>query len=119
MHYTIIGGAVNLASRLENEAAPGSILISYETFAHVKDEVRCEEQGQLRVRGIAYPVATYRVVGPAGDLAASGIRAELPHLTLDANPELMTADERAQAAAALRAALDRLTGTVTPPPEPR
>ena len=62
MDYTIIGGAVNLASRLEHEAAPGTVLISYETFAQVKDAIECEELGQLRVRGIAYPIATYRVV---------------------------------------------------------
>lgn len=43
MDYTIIGGAVNLASRLEHEAAPGSVLISYETHANVKDEILCEE----------------------------------------------------------------------------
>ena len=43
MDYTIVGGAVNLASRLEHEAPPGGILISYETYAQVKDEVRCEE----------------------------------------------------------------------------
>ena len=28
MDYTIIGGAVNLASRLEEEAPPGAVLIS-------------------------------------------------------------------------------------------
>jgi PAS domain S-box-containing protein len=68
MGYTIIGGAVNLASRMEHEASPGSVLISYETFAHVKDAIQCEERGQIRVRGIAYPVATYAVVA----LKASG-----------------------------------------------
>ena len=62
MDYTIIGGAVNLASRLEQEAAPGTVLISFETFAQVKDAIECEELGQLRVKGIAYPIATYRVV---------------------------------------------------------
>ena len=50
MDYTIIGGAVNLASRLEHEAPPGSVLISYETFAHVKDEILCEEQGNPQSR---------------------------------------------------------------------
>jgi PAS domain S-box-containing protein len=67
MEYTIIGGAVNLASRIEHEAPPGSVLISYETFAHVKDAIQCEERGQIRVRGIAYPVATYAVVALKAD----------------------------------------------------
>ena len=67
MGYTIIGGAVNLASRIEHEAPPGSVLISYETFAHVKDAIQCEERGQIRVRGIAYPVATYAVVALKAD----------------------------------------------------
>ncbi len=61
MDYTIIGGAVNLASRLEHEASPGSVLISYETFAHVRDTILCEEQGHIRVKGIAYPITTYLV----------------------------------------------------------
>jgi len=45
---TIVGGAVNLASRLEQEAEPGRIFISFETFAHVRDHVRCEELGYIR-----------------------------------------------------------------------
>ena len=69
MDYTIVGGAVNLASRLEHEAPPGGILISYETYAQVKDEIRCEEMGRIQVRGIGHPVATYRVVGLHADLA--------------------------------------------------
>jgi PAS domain S-box-containing protein len=109
MHYTIIGGAVNLASRLEHEAAPGSVLLSYETFAHVKDEILCEAQGQLRVKGIAYPVATYRAVGlRTGGPANGAIRAEMPHLKLDLDPGSMSDEEKAAAAAALRDALERL-----------
>jgi class 3 adenylate cyclase len=107
MDYTMVGGAVNLASRLEHEAQPGGVLISYETFAHVRDEIHCEEQEQIRVKGIAYPVATYNVVALKTDLATtrSPVRADLPHLRLEIEPELMSADERQQAATALRRAL--------------
>ena len=61
MDYTMVGGTVNLASRLEHEASPGGVLISFETYAHVKDEVLCEERGRVRVKGILEPVATYSV----------------------------------------------------------
>jgi class 3 adenylate cyclase len=111
MDYTIIGGTVNLAARLEREAPAGDALISYETYAHVKEEIECEERGQIRVRGLAYPVNTYRVIGQKVELASSRhpIRALLPYLKIEAEPERMTADERARAAAALREAADRLS----------
>ena len=35
--YTIIGGEVNVIQRLEGNADPNGILMSYETFAHTQD----------------------------------------------------------------------------------
>ena len=62
LDYTLIGGQVNLASRLESNARPDEILISYQTFVLVKDIIACKEEGELQVKGIAYPVQTYQVI---------------------------------------------------------
>jgi PAS domain S-box-containing protein len=106
MDYTIVGGAVNLASRLEHEAPPGGVLISFETYAQVKDELECEERGPIRVKGLAYPVGTWLVHGPKRGLPdRSVIHASLPHLSLVAEPARMSAQEREGAASALRDAL--------------
>jgi len=61
--YTIIGGQVNLASRLQGIARPGDVIISYETYAFVKDKFLCEAHEPVTVKGIAHPVQTYRVIG--------------------------------------------------------
>jgi class 3 adenylate cyclase len=110
MDYTIVGGAVNLASRLEHEAPEGGILISYETYAHVKDEIHCQEMGRIQVRGIGHPVATYRVLDLHKNLSEvrEHLRVELPYLKLDLDPGQMSADERMQATARLKEALSYL-----------
>lgn len=109
MDYTIIGGAVNVASRLEHEAGAGEIFISYETYAHIRDEVECEEIGSLRVKGVAYPVTVYRVLGLAGEAERSRrIVADSPHFRMHLEPERMGREEREESAALLRRALDAL-----------
>jgi len=104
MDYTMVGGTVNLASRLEHEAAPGGVLISFETYAHVKDEVRCEERDHVQVKGIAQPIATYAVIG----LKEDSEQTTSPNLTLDFDADRMSDDERKAAADALRSALESL-----------
>ena len=85
-------------------------MISYETYAHVKDEVSYEPVGQIRVKGIAYPITTYRIVEDLESLADDGkaLRARLPHLTLNLDPRGMSAEEQVQARELLQAALNRL-----------
>jgi class 3 adenylate cyclase/preprotein translocase subunit SecG len=63
MDYTIIGGTVNLASRLEHEAPVGGILLSADTHILVKDKIKCQPMGAVEIRGMAYPVDTFKVIG--------------------------------------------------------
>jgi class 3 adenylate cyclase len=111
MDYTIIGGDVNLAARLESAAESDEILISYETYAHVKDRILCEERGQINVKGISYPVATYQVIDSFDVLGSDRqlIREEQPNLKLDLDIDAMSMDERESAAKVLRSALDKVS----------
>jgi len=62
LDYTIVGGSVNLASRLESAAEVDEILISEDTFSLIKDVIACKPKRKIEVKGIAYPVMTYTVL---------------------------------------------------------
>ena len=59
--YTVIGNQVNVAARLESIAKPGQILISQRTYGRVKDLLTAEKVGEIKVKGIHSPIATYNV----------------------------------------------------------
>lgn len=61
MDYTIIGGEVNLASRLQAHADLGAILLSHETYALVRDHIPAEEIPPLNVKGFSKPISAYKV----------------------------------------------------------
>jgi adenylate cyclase len=111
MDYTIIGGGVNLASRLEAAATPGDILVSYETYTNIRDRIYCEEHGHISVKGIAYPVDTYRVIDTYENLGRERrhFREERSNVKLDIDLEAMTKDDRGAAADILRRAMELLT----------
>lgn len=112
MDYTIIGGGVNTAARLETLAAPGEILISYETYAHVQDQIICEQRGEIDVKGMAYPVDTYRVIGEKAQIEAAErrYREDGPNVSINMDVAAMSLDERKAAEALLRRALGELSG---------
>ena len=102
---------MNLAARLETACAPEEILISYETYAHVKDQVHCEEHDEIRVKGVAHPVATYQVVDTHAKLGkvVRRIREDHPYLKLNLDLDAMSAKERTQTADILRGVLEQIS----------
>lgn len=62
MDYTIIGGTVNLADRLQANSETGKILIGEATYHLVKEQILCEPHGEIKVKGIDTPVMTYWVL---------------------------------------------------------
>jgi class 3 adenylate cyclase len=61
MDYTIIGAEANLAARLQSIAEPGSIVISYETFALVSDVITAHALPQIAMKGISREIVPYSV----------------------------------------------------------
>jgi adenylate cyclase len=62
MDYTIIGGQVNIASRLEKTSEENSISISNSTYKLVKDIVVVEPPLSKNVKGISHPIEVYKII---------------------------------------------------------
>jgi class 3 adenylate cyclase len=69
MDYTIIGAEANLAARLQSIAEPGGIVISYETYALVRDIVRARPQDPITMKGITRQIVPYNVEGLTEEMA--------------------------------------------------
>ena len=63
MEYTAIGDAINLAARMEQTAAVGTIQISEDTYKLVAPFFDVEPLGKVEVKGKSLPIKTYRVMG--------------------------------------------------------
>ncbi len=61
VEYTAMGDAINLAARMEQNAPAGGILITYDTYRHVRGVFDVLAQPPLMVKGAAEPVQTYLV----------------------------------------------------------
>ena len=108
LSYTIIGGEVNVAQRLEANCDPGGILISHETFSQVDDLVDVEERPSVSLKGIDRNIKTYAVKGRKTE-SEKPLRLSHPQgVHIDLSPLSLRPDDRQLIASQLKALAQRL-----------
>ena len=114
MDYTIIGGQVNLAARLQTAAPPDGIYISSKTYSLVEDAVTASFVGPMQVKGIHKPVDVWELtsLAPENQPASPYLEIEDGRVLLkqlDIDMTILTADERDAIQKALSRALVHLS----------
>ncbi len=60
--FTVMGEAVNLASRLQKESPLGGVVVSGFTYRHIKDQFLFNNLGEIEIRGMENKVEVYEVL---------------------------------------------------------
>ena len=62
--YTAMGEAVAVAARMEQGAAPGTVMVSENTYRLVTNRFEWTPLGEIQVKGISLPIPIYRPIKP-------------------------------------------------------
>jgi tetratricopeptide (TPR) repeat protein len=76
VEFKAVGNTVNLASRIEGLAVPGSTYVSEDTFKLTEGLFRYEAMGDYLVKGKAESVKAYRVIAPSTSRTRFDVSAE-------------------------------------------
>jgi class 3 adenylate cyclase len=104
MDYSAVGQTTHLAARMEQLARPGGVLLTAQTWRLVEGRMEVVPQGELQVKGMVEPVATYELkaaTGARSRLEAAAARGLTPFIGRDV--EMAALSEAAERAAGGRA----------------
>ena len=76
VEFKAVGDTVNLASRMEGLAEPGTTYVTKETFQLTEGLFRFEALGEKQVKGKEEPVKVYRVIAPSSRRTRFDVSAE-------------------------------------------
>jgi class 3 adenylate cyclase len=110
MDYTVIGAEVNLAARLEQLGEPDGVMLSYETYALVRDEFDSEERAPIKAKGISHEIRCFALKG-IHDTAHGGrnfLVKEMPGLRLTVDLRKLGEQSRELALQNLQDIIDRI-----------
>ena len=60
--YTMIGDSINIAARLQGQAAAGEVLVTEDTYKAISAAFPGAMRAEYLLKGIAQPVAAHRLV---------------------------------------------------------
>ena len=60
--YTMVGDTINIASRLQGQAAPGEVLVTEDAYKVISAAFPGAMRAEYLLKGISQPVAAYRLV---------------------------------------------------------
>jgi len=63
LNYTAIGAGVNLAKRLQENAAAGQILLNREAYERVKEKIEARPLEPMKLKGFTTPLQVYELLG--------------------------------------------------------
>jgi class 3 adenylate cyclase len=110
MDYTVIGSEVNLAARLEQNGAPDGVIMSYETYALIKEEFDAEEGPPLTAKGVSREIRCFVLQGVQGadTTQEDALHQRYPGLHLTVDLEKIGSDNRERAVTDLQKAIEAI-----------
>ncbi|MGH7965393.1 MAG: adenylate/guanylate cyclase domain-containing protein, partial [Candidatus Binatia bacterium] len=62
--YGVVGDAVNVAARVQQNGAPGQVTVSDETYRLIRKSFECRPLGAVTLKGKAESIQIFEVIGP-------------------------------------------------------